>query len=52
MRCVLAKMFFVYDMELLDKELNWDKQNKSIVLWRKPPTKVRYTKREGLRMDL
>lgn len=48
LRVILAKMFYAYDLEPIDKDLDWEKESKAWVLWRKPPVNVRIKKRDGL----
>lgn len=46
MRTTLAKLHYVFDLELLDKDLDWQDQSRMHTLWRKPPLKVRVRDRE------
>jgi cytochrome P450 len=44
MRLILAKMVFNFDMELVDKDMDW-LDHKSTTLWIKPPLNVYLTLR-------
>ncbi|TGZ76304.1 cytochrome P450 [Ascodesmis nigricans] len=54
MRLILAKMLWVYDMELVDDvdKLDWVRDGTANPLWRKPPLMVRFTRREGVRVGV
>jgi hypothetical protein len=41
---VLAKLVWSYDMELVNKEIDWINDSKVHVLWWKPELYVRYHK--------
>ncbi|EMF14032.1 cytochrome P450 [Sphaerulina musiva SO2202] len=43
---IMAKMFWKYDLELVDKELDWDKQSQLHVMWWKPELRVRFKERK------
>lgn len=43
MSLVLAKLLFVFKMELLDKDLDWEGQSRMHVQWWKPELWVRFT---------
>ena len=43
MSLVLAKVLFVFEMELLDKDLDWEGQSRMHVQWWKPELWVRFT---------
>lgn len=40
MRTILAKMYFKYDLELVDHSLDWHVQSQMHTLWQKPVMKV------------
>ena len=40
LRTVLAKIHYSYDLRLLDKDLDWQKQSKMHTLWQKPQLMV------------
>ena len=48
LRCILAKMVYAYDLELVDKDLDWEKKSRAWGLWWKPKLHVRVIKRPGL----
>jgi hypothetical protein len=48
MRLVFAKIFFSFDLELVDKELEWLEGQKVLTLWDKPELMVRITPIERL----
>ena len=48
MNLLLAKMLWMYDLELMNKKLIWLKDAKLHVLWWKPKLFVRFHKRPGL----
>ncbi|RPB04471.1 putative cytochrome P450 [Choiromyces venosus 120613-1] len=48
MRVILAKMLWVYDMELMDPNLSWGKDTNCYVLWDKLKLPIRYTRRAGI----
>lgn len=48
MRVILAKIFFAYDFELMDKDLDWDRDNTVYTLWNKPELKMNFTRRPGV----
>lgn len=43
---IMAKMFWKYELELVDKELDWDKQSQLHVMWWKPELRVRFKERK------
>lgn len=43
---IMAKMFWKYELELVDKELDWDKQSQLHVMWWKPELRVRFQERK------
>ncbi|KAL9586169.1 MAG: hypothetical protein Q9212_001090 [Teloschistes hypoglaucus] len=48
MNLLLAKMLWTYDLELVNKKLDWLKEGKVHVLWWKPKLFVRFHKRPGI----
>ncbi|PUU77618.1 cytochrome P450, partial [Tuber borchii] len=51
-RLVLSKMLWVYDMELVNKSLDLDRDSTSYVLWGKPEIWVRFARRRGAHVPL
>ncbi|RPB00818.1 cytochrome P450 [Choiromyces venosus 120613-1] len=47
-RLLLSKMFWVYDMELVNKEVDINRDSTSFVLWNKPDLWVRFARRPGV----
>ena len=45
LRTVLAKVHYSYDLRLLDKDLDWQKQSKMHTLWQKPQLMVAVQRR-------
>jgi len=43
MRVVLARLAWEFDWELKSKELNWERDSKLVVLWKKPELRVGFT---------
>ena len=41
MSLVLSKLFFLYDMELLDQEFDWEGHSRHWVMWWKAPVQIR-----------
>ncbi len=48
MRMTLAKLFWTYDVELVDHSLDWLRDNKLYFLWEKPELKIRVRRRAGV----
>lgn len=48
MNLLLAKMLWTYDLELVNKEVNWLRDGKVHVLWWKPKLFVRFHQRPDL----
>ncbi|KAF1933365.1 cytochrome P450 [Didymella exigua CBS 183.55] len=48
MRIILAKMVWKYDFELLSKELDWERDNMSYLLWQKPVMNMKFHPRTGV----
>ena len=44
---ILAKLFWRYDMELVDPTLDWEKQSQVYVMWNKPDLPVRFHARKS-----
>ncbi|KAI6441278.1 hypothetical protein ACKVWC_010024 [Pyricularia oryzae] len=44
-RITLAKLVWTYDMELLNPEVDWDKESKLFLIWDRPEVRVRFRKR-------
>lgn len=42
---ILAKMIWKYDLELVNKDLDWEGQSHMHVMWWKPKLMVRFTER-------
>ena len=51
-RLVLSKILWVYDMELVNKDLYLDKDSTSEVLWSKPDIWVRFVRRRGVDVSI
>jgi carotenoid cleavage dioxygenase-like enzyme len=47
MNLILAKLFWSYDLELMNKDLDWEGQSHIHVMWWKPELKVRFHERKG-----
>lgn len=45
MRTILAKVYWSFDLELVDKDLDWHAQSEMHTLWKKPNLMVRLKKR-------
>ncbi|KAJ5788986.1 uncharacterized protein N7518_005997 [Penicillium psychrosexuale] len=43
---ILAKLFYAFDLELLDSALDWEKESRMHVMWWKPSLPVRFRARE------
>ena len=43
---ILAKMLWMYDLELINQDLNWDESTRTYVMWWKPDLMVRFHKRK------
>ena len=48
MNLILAKIFWTYDLELVNKDLDWHAESRMHVMWWKPNLMVRFCKREVL----
>ena len=44
---ILAKMHYEFDLELMDKGLDWEAQSRIHVMWWKPKLPVRFTPATG-----
>jgi len=51
-RLELSKMLWVYDMELVNKDLDPDRDSASYVLWSKPEIWVRFAPRGGVQVPI
>ncbi|KAG0133146.1 cytochrome P450 [Tuber indicum] len=51
-RLVLSKMFWVYDMELVNKDADLNRDSTSFVLWDKPDLWVRFTRRREVQVPV
>jgi cytochrome P450 len=47
MRLYLAKMMWLYNLELVDKERDWVKDCKTYFMWMKAPLMIKVERREG-----
>lgn len=52
MRVILAKMLWTYDMELMNKDLDWDRDSRCYTLWRKPDLFIKFTRRAGIHVPV
>jgi len=41
---ILAKLIFTYDMELLNTDLDWNRDSRMVTLWKKPELRCRVTR--------
>lgn len=48
MRVILAKMFFTYDFELMNKNIDWLGEQRVFSLWKKPEIWLNFTRRPGV----
>lgn len=48
LRIIIAKMLWVYDMELLDGKLDWNRDNQIQTLFVKPDLYMKFTRRPGI----
>lgn len=48
MRLIMAKMHFRFDLEAVNKSLDWTRESKFHMLWGKPALKVYVRERQGL----
>ena len=46
MRSILVKLYFRFDLELVNQDLDWHRDSEMHTLWKKPELKVRLSKRE------
>jgi hypothetical protein len=44
-RLLLAKLIFAYDMEIVDKTLDWEAEQQCFTLWQKPDLFVKVSPR-------
>ncbi|PVH97982.1 putative cytochrome P450 [Periconia macrospinosa] len=47
LRTILAKLHFSYDLQLLDKDVDWHRDSKMHTLWQKPALKIRVLPRSA-----
>lgn len=47
MSLILAKIFFKFDLELINKNLDWEGESQGHILWWKPKLYVRFIGRNG-----
>jgi hypothetical protein len=47
MRTTLAKLFFKYDLQLLDTKIDWFQDSRMHTLWKKPSLRVKVTERDS-----
>lgn len=45
-RTILAKLHFSYDLELVDKEVDWHRDSRMHTLWNKPKMRVKVVRRK------
>jgi hypothetical protein len=45
MRILIAKMVFLFDYELVDNDLNWERDSPAFILWQKPELWTKVTPR-------
>ena len=45
---VLCKLLWTYDLELLNKDVDWLRDSRMAMLWQKPELRVRVKRREIL----
>lgn len=45
MKITMAKMHFLYDMELRNPSMDWQGESEMHLLWKKPPLMARITRR-------
>lgn len=46
MNLILAKLWWLYDMRLVDESLDWLGGSSAFVMWHKPALKVRFYPRQ------
>lgn len=46
MRLVLAKMYFTFDIELLDKDLDWHRDARIYLIWQRRELNARLSLRD------
>lgn len=42
LRVIVAKMVWAYEWEMVDKDVDWNRDNKMYLLWKKPDMKMRF----------
>lgn len=45
MRTIMTKVFWSFDMELVDDDLDWHRDSEMHTLWRKPELNVKVSRR-------
>jgi hypothetical protein len=48
MNLVMAKMLWTYDLELVNRDIDWLNDGKVHVLWWKPALNIRFHKRQDI----
>ncbi|PUU73918.1 cytochrome P450 [Tuber borchii] len=51
-RLVLSKMLWVYDMELVNKDIDLDRDSTNYFLWSKPEIWVKFARRRGVQVPI
>jgi len=46
MRILIAKMVFLFDYELVDEKLDWERDSPAFILWQKPELWTKVTPRD------
>ena len=49
LRLILTKLVYAYDLELINQDLDWDRDGRVWFLWWKPTLNARIKKRTGLK---
>ena len=47
LRIVLAKLYWKFDLELLDRSVDWQGSSRMYTLWKKPQLRVKVFHRAG-----
>ena len=47
----LAKLHFLYDLELIDRNIDWQRDSRMYLLWKKPPLMVVIHRRGDILMS-
>jgi cytochrome P450 len=48
MKIILSKLLYVYDLELMSKELDLEAESRAYITWMRPAMKIRFIRREGV----